>query len=610
MKFINNRFLINRIKKCTFLLLCLSAFLNHRAKAEHAENDRLFQSINIRNLSMAEFASLLSKSGAIQVIASKDAAETNISFVLQNVSAKSALDAACRANGLVSRSGADNIHYVYTKGEFNDTQGLYNDETMLTIQLKYATASDVGETLRNLFADRLVWVKPNLQEGDTDKLISNAIDRMELLSDNEKFGSNSGSSGDSSNDNNDNDNDNNNDNDRNNSDSSRTGAAGAIELEMFEQFRTLLKNNKSITGQAPNERQVGIVFVSAFPSTNVLLLRSTDDKALKQIKETVAELDKPTPQVLLEVKVLDLDLGDGKSIGVDWLYKRGDGSIGYNNYNQSADALAGELGATIQTALGAGTGFTPRTTQLKLMSDNITANIEAMKSEGRLVQLATPTLLVANGEASRVFVGSRTNFLKDVEVDSSTPPGSDTTITTYDPEISQEDVGMQLLINPRIHADRSVTLRILQEDSSLGQTRPIEYGRDGESITVQDVNNRSVVSTIVAQDGNWVATGGLIRESEVEKASGVPFLMDIPYLGRLFRSDGISKTRSELIILIRPVVLLAPGEEAEASKDLLEKLSKHPSITKGGIKELDVDLPKKRKSTEDKKEDGEIIIIQ
>lgn len=201
-----------------------------------------------------------------------------------------------------------------------------------------------------------------------------------------------------------------------------------------------------------------------------------------------------------------------------------------------------------------------------------------MESEGRLAQLATPTLLVADDEASRVFIGSQSQFLKKVERSSVViSEGGQTSGGDLTPELEERSIGMNLLITPRIHADRSVTLRVLQEDTDFGDMRTINFGGEA-AVEVQDIRHRSVVSTIVAHDNHWVVIGGLLREGITEKESGVPILKDIPWLGNLFKSTGTSRIRSELVVMIRPLVLVAPGDDVNASRELLERVSRHPSI--------------------------------
>jgi general secretion pathway protein D len=570
------------------IILCLLLHLTAHA------ND--VKTLNVREMNVGELAAFLSYSSSLRVVASQEAAKTTVSIFLQEIEADDALEAICRSAGLVYRTGGSNgVAFILTQQEFSASRGLYNDEVVESIQLRHATASDVGETLRNLFADRLVWIAPSDDMGNAEYQIDKALGRMDLLTEYEEF----------SRDDSDSDSDNNNrrnDNRRRDSDYSRgrtststRGRSGdrsrAADFAMLNQYRALLDDQQAglaipsgDAGTTGEDVRFGVVFVSAFPATNMILLRSTDSRALEQIKAAVEALDKPTPQVLLEVKVLELDLGDGKHIGVDWLWQGGDAYAGSSNWTNGKISVlpeesgAGGLETPITNYLSSATGFNPRTAVVGVISDHLMARMRLMESEGRLAQLATPTLLVADDEASRVFIGSQSQFLKKVERSSVViSEGGQTSGGDLTPELEERSIGMNLLITPRIHADRSVTLRVLQEDTDFGDMRTINFGGEA-AVEVQDIRHRSVVSTIVAHDNHWVVIGGLLREGITEKESGVPILKDIPWLGNLFKSTGTSRIRSELVVMIRPLVLVAPGDDVNASRELLERVSRHPSI--------------------------------
>lgn len=600
------------------LLLHLTAHANDARTPDQQAASNL-KTLNVREMNVGELAAFLSYSGSLRVVASQEAAKTTVSIFLQEIDARDALEAICRSAGLVYRpSGNNGVAFILTQQEFSASRGLYNDEVVESIQLRHATASDVGETLRNLFADRLVWIAPSDDMGNAEYQIDKALGRMDLLTEYEEFTrSDSDSDSDSSS---------RRSSDRRDSDSSRSrtttstrrrgsDSSRAADFAMLDQYRSLLDDRQagltlpSSDAGASEDVRFGVVFVSAFPATNMILLRSTDSRALEQIKAAVEALDKPTPQVLLEVKVLELDLGDGKHIGVDWLWQGGDayaGSSSWTNGRISAlpeESGAGGLETPITNYMSSATGFNPRTAVVGVISDHLMARMRLMESEGRLAQLATPTLLVADDEASRVFIGSQSQFLKKVERSSVViSEGGQTSGGDLTPELEERSIGMNLLITPRIHADRSVTLRVLQEDTDFGDMRTINFGGEA-AVEVQDIRHRSVVSTIVAHDNHWVVIGGLLREGITEKESGVPILKNIPWLGRLFKSTGTSRTRSELVVMIRPLVLVAPGDDVNASRELLERVSRHPSfrhVFENARAELKLPPPEDKKAGDDK----------
>jgi general secretion pathway protein D len=283
--------------------------------------------------------------------------------------------------------------------------------------------------------------------------------------------------------------------------------------------------------------------------------------------------------VLLEVKVLDIQLGDEDLRGVDWLFQRGPGSNGIVFSGGRATGLTAEPGSRIRssdpgTLEPLGTGLDPLASVFNLVSADVRARIQLLQDERRVRTLATPSLLVADSEASRIFIGSEVTVLEKVEQQTEFF-GEDQQFsrTSYSVTSPRKRIGTTLLITPKIHADRTVTIRLLQEETKLGGERTVRFGKtQSDQFTSQDVEERSVTTTVLAQDGNVVAIGGLIRDGEELRETGIPILMHIPLLGNLFKRSSSAETRSELLVMIRPRVILAPGETQAASSEFVRGL--------------------------------------
>jgi general secretion pathway protein D len=86
-----------------------------------------------------------------------------------------------------------------------------------------------------------------------------------------------------------------------------------------------------------------------------------------------------------------------------------------------------------------------------------------------------------------------------------------------------------------------------------------------------------VATTIVGSNGKISAVGGLIRESQETRESGIPILKDIPWLGAFFKSMFVKRFEPNRIVLMRPYILSVPGEEETLSREMLDRLSAHPS---------------------------------
>jgi len=148
------------------------------------------------------------------------------------------------------------------------------------------------------------------------------------------------------------------------------------------------------------------------------------------------------------------------------------------------------------------------------------------------------------------------------------------------PTVTLRDIGNTLRLVPSINADRTVTLTIVQDVSTVNQggaTLPISNGQGGvTTFAIDTVNTANLEGTVVAKDGLTLAVGGLIRKEMVDQTRGIPYLMDIPLIGWLFGETVRTESHRELILIITPHVLTTPQEGQEVSRRRLEALSLHP----------------------------------
>jgi general secretion pathway protein D len=290
------------------------------------------------------------------------------------------------------------------------------------------------------------------------------------------------------------------------------------------------------------------------------------------IRDLIRRLDVTSPMVLLEVKVLKLSLDDEFSSSFEYEFNKT-----YNKNSSPVDTSAGFPGFNPLANA-------PRTDSMsfQVLSDNLNVRIQMLQQEGRVKTLATPMLLTANNEVSRLFIGEERPMVRDISVQTVVTENSDPVITV-DPLTELKAVGTLLLITPNINADRTVTLRLLQENSKVlknDASIPVYSPSGGGvilSVPVDVASTRSVSGTFVAKDEMTVAAGGLIEESDELKESKIPFLGDLPYLGFFFKSTDKVKSRTEMIMLIKPHVISTPSEGESISRRVTEGLSAHPA---------------------------------
>jgi len=242
---------------------------------------------------------------------------------------------------------------------------------------------------------------------------------------------------------------------------------------------------------------------------------------LDRVGEVIASIDLPPRQVLIEANVLEARLSRNYRFGVDWsiLASAGDG-----DGQASVDGFASAGTEKIYTFWNQG---------------DFTAALEASDAVDELQSLATPRLLVTDGDEARIIIGDQLGF---------------SVVSTVDNTVIQNveflDVGTKLIVKPTISSDGFLQLDIHPELSN----GVIQNGLPSKSTS-------EVTTRVLVKDGQSLVIGGLIRERDERSRKGIPILIDIPLLGPIFGRTTKQKIRSELITVITPHIV-APGEPA------------------------------------------------
>lgn len=554
------------------------------------------------NVPIAVLLRMISDRTGVNISASDATKGKTVSIFLRNVKASEAVEEICRATGLWFRRDLDTgMVRVTTMAEYSDNLNTFREETTEMFTLMYPNVTEVAGAIYGLWPDRtLLSLGEDDIEDDTENDLSRRFERFRVLEDNggsqfldmqpPQTSSGSGGSG-------------------NNTFSFSRGSA-ASRLTQWDQIRTRARTRKTgipvsateakfieeanARGDATLAADAGNaatlvaanIFVTVSRKNNVLMVRTSDVRVMDEIRRLVKKLDVPTPMVLMEVKVLELDVSDNYEHKITWgLRDSGLAAVngvkpssGYSSHNlghSGGKGVANVFADIVQTGMDS---FN-QTFAFKAISDNINVQLQFMQQDGRVKTLATPTLLVANNEVSRIFSGKEYPLVTGWNRGETVVSESGIVQGTMTVTMEKKDVGTMLLITPNINADKTVTLRLMQENSVVspekvdipvgggsGETRPIEY-----------VDSRQIVGTFIAKDGMLVMAGGLIKESEEDVKWRTPILGSVPLLGWLFRGTHKVKQRTELIVMIRPHVILTPMEGGKISEELMKALSAHPA---------------------------------
>jgi len=313
---------------------------------------------------------------------------------------------------------------------------------------------------------------------------------------------------------------------------------------------------------------------------NLLLVRTSDEAALKDIDRLVADMDRPPRQVLLEMRILEVELGgDFRSVfdfgfsGNGTTTIRDNGTSGPYSLNRGSanDGGVADVNGVLSYPRNAASlgNFSPEqaaTAVWQLVSDTLRVRLQLLESENRVNVLATPMLVASNNQPARLFIGDEQILITGAETDSTTGT-TGATNTTITVETERRNVGQTLIILPRINADRSVTLTVDQDNSRInagGARMPLPLP-NGETFDypIDTVNTANLQVTAHARDGLTVAVGGMISQRVTDGEEKVPLLGDIPLVGTLFKKTVRTNTRKQIVLLITPHVLDTP-EESDA----------------------------------------------
>ena len=543
---------------------------------------------------------LVSDQAGVNISVSDPAAKKVVSIFLRNVTADSAVEEICRATGLwFRREPSGRVIRVMTMEEFSDNLNTFREEQTEMFTLLYPNVVEVANVIYGLYPDRtLVSLGEEEFDEDAEYDLSRRFRRFRVLDDNGRSSfmsmvtpqvSSSGSRSGSGN-------------------FSFLRGGATARLTQWDQLRQRARRNMAgadgalgaddaeLIGEAWRSGDTNLldrvrtqvttananIFVSMSRKNNMLVVRTSDVRVMDEIRAMVKKLDVPTPMVLMEVKVLELAVDDNYEASFRYSFNRGTHTVGHDGGNP-ANVFA--------DVLKSGQSAYDPTFAFKAIADNITAQITLLQQDGKVNTLATPTLLVANNEVARIFSGKEYPLVSGWRQGDTVVTESGIVQGNMTVEITKEDVGTMLLITPNINADKTVTLHLMQENSAVSPEKveiPVDGGH-GETKAIEYVESRSLTGTFVAKDGMTVMAGGLVKETEKETYWRTPVLGSLPLLGWLFRGTEKVKQRTELVILIKPHVILTPMEGGKVSADLMEALSAHPAAD--GRDSIDVHKP-------------------
>src|SRR5471032_2371587 len=298
-------------------------------------------------------------------------------------------------------------------------------------------------------------------------------------------------------------------------------------------------------------------FIQADASTNTLIL-TCNEAVYRNLRAVIDQLDVRRAQVYIEALIVEVTSAKASEFGVQWA-----GLSGNSNSNYRVGVLQSFAGGTSNNigAIATGKGAVLPTDGLNVGifkqingALGLGAIAHALESDGKANILSTPNLITLDNELATIKVGQNVPIL--------TGQYTSTAGTNSNPfqTIDRKDVGLTLKVRPQISEGGTIKMSIYHETSSVDKST-------ASAVSGITINNRVIENSVLADDGQIIVLGGLIEDSTSDNAEKVRGLGDIPVLGNLFRYQTRSRTKTNLMIFLRPVIVRSKEQSGSLASD-------------------------------------------
>ena len=274
--------------------------------------------------------------------------------------------------------------------------------------------------------------------------------------------------------------------------------------------------------------------------TNTVIVTDLPGK-VADIEKVINAFDEKTRQVLIDAKIVQVELDDKLTMGIDWqtIFKK--------------ITVDQTLSANLTTG---GTLTISTVTFGKNGANTFKSVIDALKTVGNTKIISSPRITALDGQEAKIMVGTKEAYITGT---TTTPAAG--AVTTAE-SVNFVDVGIQLYVTPSVNKDGYVSMKIRPVVSSVGSRIKTSASPDGVPI----VKTSEAETSVVVRDGVTIVMGGLIEDTKIRTVNKLPFLGDIPFFGAAFRNviDEVKKT--ELVIFLTPTIIT--GDTSQPIPDM------------------------------------------
>ncbi|MFO7993675.1 MAG: pilus (MSHA type) biogenesis protein MshL [Marinobacter sp.] len=292
-----------------------------------------------------------------------------------------------------------------------------------------------------------------------------------------------------------------------------------------------------------------------------LVMVRSDGDSLRQVEEYLRRTQLIMQrQVVLEAKILEIGLSEGYQQGINWADVQSASSI------TASDGLPEDFTAQALAGQAVSTSDIGGLFSASVRAGDFTGLIELLGEQGNVQILSSPRISTVNNQKAVIKVGTDEFFVTDIDFDDNNSAVTATDRTSTSVELTPFFSGISLDVTPQIAEDGDITLHVHPSVSEVNdQEKVITVGDRDVTLPLARSTVRETDSVIRAESGQIVVIGGLIQNSSEDNNSAVPFFSEIPLLGELFKQRRFESRKSELVILLRPVVAGSEQMNADVS---------------------------------------------
>lgn len=537
------------------------------AGPKNQQNMVWIEEVEFNNTEMADVVRSLSELSNNNIIATREAANRQVTIHLKNVSILDAVKSISRISDLWYRYDEDTDTYrLMTREEYSKDLIIRESENIEIFRLLNANVQIIAQAIEDIYGQRVILslgLPPASNNFGTGGVGGVSGGAGAGLAGRRALGNVRG-----------------NNRSVRNSSSSRRGVGGSsrgrggfgnnnfvesgtqldadqLSIDQIDQIAQAieLSGNRNVTQETLQKTTVQSqpIYVTVNNEHNMIVVRSDDKSVLSGIRQLIDGMDIPVPQVMLEMRILNVILGeDFNSIFNFEILNPPPGS------NQSPQP----------TLLGNNALLNSGTFVYEFLNSRLRANLQFLEENNRIRVLSNPMIVASNHRPAELFIGEETLLTEGFDFFPAIIDNGVVIQTSFvQAIINREDIGITLRITPRINGDDTVELFIEQENSTVnpgGGVIPVGNGLGSvQNLPVDTVDTARLTGTVMAKDSLTVAVGGLIRTNKSQNERKVPILSEIPVLGRIFTSTSESEQETETVLLITPRIMNVPTDSED-----------------------------------------------